>query len=113
MPFISSKVSVPLTKEKEQVLKTRLGQAITCFPGKTESFLMLDFEDNCRLYFRGEAGPAAFIEVKVFGSLERGACEKMTAVVTDLFAAELGIDPARIYVRYEETEHWGWNGANF
>ena len=37
----------------------------------------------------------------------------MTAVVTDIFAAELGIDPARIYVRYEETEHWGWNGANF
>ena len=51
--------------------------------------------------------------MKVFGSLERGACEKMTAVVTDIFAAELGIDPARIYVRYEETEHWGWNGANF
>ena len=113
MPFISSKVSVPLTKEKEQVLKVRLGQAITCFPGKSESFLMLDFEDNCRLYFRGEPGPAAFIEVKVFGSLERSACEKMTAAVTDIFVKELNIERGRIYVRYEETEHWGWNGANF
>ena len=113
MPFISSKVSVPLTDEKEQVLKARLGQAITCFPGKSESFLMLDFEDNCRLYFRGEPGPAAFIEVKVLGALERAHCEKMTAAVTAVFAEELGIDPGRIYVRYEETEHWGWNGSNF
>ena len=25
---------------------------------------------------------------------------------------ELGIDPAQIYVKYEEISHWGWNGRN-
>ena len=26
---------------------------------------------------------------------------------------ELGIKLSNIYVKYEETNHWGWNGSNF
>ena len=53
MPFINSKISTPISIEQEQALKTRLGQAISIVPGKSESWLMLGFEPNYNLYFRG------------------------------------------------------------
>ena len=49
MPFIDSKVSVSLSKEQETELKTRLGQAISLIPGKSESWLMTGFQDNYHL----------------------------------------------------------------
>ena len=37
----------------------------------------------------------------------------MTADLTAILAEELGIAPDRVYVKYEETPYWGWNGSNF
>ncbi len=45
MPFIDSKVSVKITEEQEKELKTRLGQAISLIPGKSENWLMTGFEE--------------------------------------------------------------------
>ena len=45
MPFIDSKITVSLSPEKEENIKQKLGQAISTL-GKTESFLMVGFEDN-------------------------------------------------------------------
>ena len=55
MPFINSKISVKLTEEQEKKIKDRLGKAIALIPGKTESWLMVGFEDDYKLYFKGEA----------------------------------------------------------
>ena len=41
MPFINSKVNVPLTEEVKEALKTKLGQAISLIPGKSENWLMV------------------------------------------------------------------------
>ena len=49
MPFINSKVSVPLTDSEKETLKGKLGQAISLIPGKSESWLMVGFEDNYSL----------------------------------------------------------------
>ena len=54
MPFINSKISTSVSAEQEQALKTRLGQAISIVPGKSENWLMLGFEPNYNLYFRGD-----------------------------------------------------------
>lgn len=54
MPFIGSKVSVKISKEKEEIIKKKLGEAIKLIPGKSETFLMVGFEDNYSLYFGGE-----------------------------------------------------------
>ena len=47
------------------------------------------------------------------GRADAAASERMTARICDLFERKLGISPDRVYVKYEEAEHWGWNGANF
>ena len=54
MPFINSKVNMKTTLEQRQEIKERLGKAISIIPGKSESWLMLNLEDEQAMYFRGE-----------------------------------------------------------
>ena len=46
MPFINSKVNVKTTAEQQRELKERLGKAIATIPGKSESWLMVNLEDE-------------------------------------------------------------------
>ena len=114
MPFIHTKVNRPISKETEQALSRELGQAIALIPGKSENWLMLQFEENCRMYFQGKnENPLAFVTVKLVGSASNAAYENLTAEITRLLSSSLSISPDCIYVQYEETDHWGWNGTNF
>ena len=114
MPFIDSKVSVKITDEQEKELKSRLGQAISVIPGKSESWLMTGFEDGYHLYFRGDnSEPVAFVEVSVYGSANSSAFSKLTGEITKIFGDVLGIAADHIYVKYTPTSDWGWNGSNF
>ena len=114
MPFIGSKVTVKISKEKEEIIKKKLGEAIELIPGKSETFLMIGFEDEYSLYFGGEKlEKGAFIEVKIFGKASKDAYAKLTAAICNIYEEELEIPQNKIYVKYEEIENWGWNGSNF
>ena len=52
MPFIDSKITVSLTPEKEEAIKAKLGEAIQIL-NKSETYLMVGFEDNYDLYMGG------------------------------------------------------------
>ena len=95
MPFIDTKTTVKITDEKRDAIKSLLGKAIELIPGKTEKWLMLSFEDGIKMYFNGDdSADTAYIEVKIFGKV-------------------LSLAPDKIYIKYEECFHWGWNGTNF
>lgn len=114
MPFINTKASVAITEKNEKALKERFAQIITNFPGKSEAWLMLNFEGNCRLYFKGSnEKPSAFIEISLYGRANPASCDRVTAQITQAVSGELSIPADRIYVKYQEIEHWGWNGSNF
>lgn len=114
MPCIQAKVSTPVTPQQEKALKQRFGEAITVFPGKSEAWLMVEIESGCHLYFKGDnSAPCAFVEVKILGTSTRAYFEKMTKEVCAILEEELGIPAGRTYVKYEEVEHWGYNGGNF
>lgn len=114
MPYIRTTVSNELTDEKREAIKTKLGQAIALIPGKSESWLMLSFEDNMKMYFRGdESEDYAYLEVSLFGSASDAAYDRLTAALSEIINEELGIGRENIYIKYEEAEHWGWNGNNF
>ena len=53
MPFIDSKVTVPLTEEKKERIKTKLGQTVSLL-NKSETYLMVGFQDNYDLYMAGK-----------------------------------------------------------
>ncbi len=114
MPFINSKLSTKLPKDKEVVIKEKLGKAIELIPGKSESWLMVAFEPETSLYFRGDNSEAlAFVEVSVFGGENAAAFSKLTGAICTIFEEELGIAPDHVYVKYQAVSNWGWNGENF
>lgn len=114
MPFINSKVTVKLSEEKKEVLKSKLGKAIALIPGKSEQWLMVGFEDEYSLYFRGEAcEKAAFVDIKIFGAASKEAYDALTKEVCAIFEEELGIPGDKLYVTYEEVHNWGYDGMNF
>ena len=53
------------------------------------------------------------VEVSIFGSASDAAYADLTARICKIVAETLHIDASRIYVKYAEIEHWGWNGSNF
>lgn len=114
MPFIGSKVTVKISEEKEEIIKKKLGEAIQLIPGKSETFLMVGFEDEYSLYLGGEKlEKGAFVEIKIFGKANKDDYAKLTGEVCRIYEEELQIPKNKIYVKYEEVENWGWNGSNF
>lgn len=113
MPFIHVKTNRTISRTAEETLTSALGEAVSLL-GKSESWLMLQFEDGCRLAFRGKADrPLAFVNVRLYGNPDADACGRFTARVTALISQTLSIDPDGIYAAYFGTEHWGWQGADF
>lgn len=114
MPYIGTVTSVKINEEKRENIKALLGQAIELIEGKNERFLMLSFTDNTKMYFAGnDDSDTAFVDVKIFGTAKKEEYAALTAEITRIYSKELGLLPARIYVKYEECFNWGWNGANF
>ena len=112
MPYININTNVAVTKPAADAIKSRLGKAIELIPGKSESWLMVGFEPEHALYFRGsDSERIAFVEVSVYGKLNRSACDKLTAAITGILEEELDIQHS--YIKYEETEIWGFDGSNF
>ncbi len=113
MPFINTKVTTEISKEKEAVLKERFGKAMSLI-GKPEAYLMLNFEDNQRMWFAGDnSEDTAFLDVSILHTAPRASYEKLTEALCLIISEELLISPDRIYVKFEETENWGHAGNLF
>ena len=113
MPFIDIKTNVTADKSLKETIKSRMGQAITAIPGKSEGWLMVSVEDKADLWFQGNDSPAAIAEVKVFGTPSPKAMNDLTGRITDTLSELLGVPGDRVYVAYFPTDSWGWNGSNF
>lgn len=75
---------------------------------------MLGFEDNCRLWLRGDdSQPMVYIEAAIWGNEGHLGYDKFTAEVTRIFNDVLGISPDCIYIRYSDIPDWGVDGMNF
>ena len=114
MPYIETKTNVKMTDAQKKELKAVFADAIELIPGKSEEWLMLRFEDGAKMAFRGNArADSAMVEVELLGSATADEYSALTAKITEILGEVLKISPDRVYVKYEEAEHWGWNGANF
>ncbi len=113
MPFINSKISVPVTEEKKEVIKAEFGKMMSLL-GKSETYLMVGIEDNYDLWMGGsKLDKGAYVSVSLFGNAPKQSYEKLTGEICSLFEKELGISGSSVYVTYHPVSDWGWNGANF
>lgn len=113
MPYIHTQISKTLTDEAREALTRDFGEAAELI-GKSEQWLMLRFEDSCRMAFRGKSdGDCCFIGISMYGLPDREQLEALTERVTSRVAERTGVAPENIYIRYLPTDAWGWNGGNF
>ena len=113
MPFIDSKITVPVSAEKKEAIKTKLGKAVSVMH-KPESYLMVGIDDDYDLWFAGKKlEKGAFVSVSVFGDVSPSDSQKMTEAICKILNEELEIPGDKVYVKYLGTDNWGWNGNNF
>ena len=113
MPFIDSKVTVSVTEEQKEKIKSELGKAITTLH-KTETYLMVGIEDDYDLWMAGnKIDKGAYVSVSLFGNASASDYDNMTAKICEIYEQELGIPSNAIYVTYHPIADSGWNGHNF
>ena len=111
MPYIELKTNGKI-KDRE-ALKRDFGRDIAEIPGKSERWLMISVEDGCDMCFARSGKPCAVLSVSIFGGADDGDYERLTQRLTEDVSGATGISPDRIYIKYAEADHWGWNGGNF
>ena len=114
MPFINTITTKEITEEKKAELTKALGEAIALIPGKSESWLMLNFIDSAKIAFRGDGvTDCAMLEVEILGKASAKDYEALTGELCRLTSNILGVPSDRIYVKYSEYDKWGFDGSNF
>ncbi len=113
MPFIDSKVTLKLSNEKKDIIKSKLGKAVSIL-GKGETYLMVGFDDEYDLYFGGnKLEKGAYVSVSLFGNASRDAYNQMTDAICNILEEELDIPGDHVYVTYHGIKDWGFDGGLF
>lgn len=113
MPFIDARFSTPVDAKKEEIIKQKLGKAISLI-GKSEAYLMVQIQGDCNLYFKGNKdADSAYFEVKLLGKSTKANYETLTKALCELASEELNINGNRVYVKFEEVEYWGFDSFMF
>lgn len=114
MPYINTTTTVKISESQETALREALGKAISLIPGKSESWLMLNFRDCARMAFRGDASrDCAMLEVEILGKANVSDLDRLTAELCRIVSETLSVPTDRIYVKYNEIDVWGYDGNNF
>ena len=96
MPFIDSKVTVSVTEEQKEKIKSELGKAITTLH-KTETYLMVGIEDDYDLWMAGnKLDKGAYVSVSLFGNASASDYDNMTAKICEIYEQELEIGRAHV-----------------
>ncbi len=114
MPYINLKTTKILKDDEKSALSREFGKAIECFPGKTERWLMVNIEGGASMWMAGDnSTDCAMLEVSLLGHAGNKAYDDMSAALCSVMENVSGIASSRVYIKYAETEHWGFNGGNF
>lgn len=113
MPFIDSKITVPVSPAMKETIKSELGALIATLH-KSETYLMVGIEDQYDLWLGGKKlEKGAYVAVSLYGNASPDDYDRLTGQICKLYAEKLGIPGNAIYVTYHPVSDWGWNGSNF
>lgn len=114
MPFLKAKINFPLDNEQENILKTEIAQAVCVNFGYSEEYLLAIFEDNQKIYLRGEKiEKIAFIEIEIFGNKTHAGYKIFSHDLTIIFSEILKISPQNIYIKFEDIAAFSSAGNYF
>ena len=113
MPFIDSKVTVKVSDQQKEEIKSEFGKLIATL-NKSETYLMVGIEDSYDLWLGGKKlDKGAYVSVSLYGNAPKASYDKLTGQICELLSDKLGIPGSAVYVTYHPISDWGWNGQNF
>lgn len=113
MPFIEIKTNIDVSDKSVSLIEKILGKDIEILPGKSEKWLMISVNDNQKMCFGGNDEPCLIALVDLYGKCDDKSLNSFTSKVSTFLSSELNIPKERIYVRYQFTDYWGYDGENF
>ena len=114
MPFIRLETSALVTSGDQEDLIRQLSKITADVIGKPENYVMASLSE-AKMTMGGEPGPAAFLEIRSIGGLDKKVNREITKQVSELLKEKLRIPSDRIYVCFSsiEAQNWGWNKSTF
>lgn len=113
MPNMHFYTNMTVSPEAKVEIKKAFAESIALIPGKSEKWLMVIIEDEKSMYLGGSDAPCGLVSIELLGSAEGSVYEKVTEAVTAKLSRLLSLEPDRIYTKYSEYRHWGFNGEHF
>ncbi len=114
MPLLKLHTSVPVFKEKQDVLLSSLSSIIAEKIGKPTRYVMVAIEEG-PVMMSGKSGNAAFVDVRSIGGLTSEVNNAITKGVCRVLKEYLGIPPDRVYIVFSNITagNWGWDNRTF
>lgn len=114
MPLLKLQTTVNLSEDKQQSLLAALSKAVAAAIGKPEQYVMVSL-NPAAMRMSGQAGDAAFVDIRSIGGLSGDVNRKLSKQVCALLNESLGITPERIYLNFTDVDAgcWGFNGSTF
>ena len=114
MPLLKLETTVALSEEKRKSLLASLSKIVAETIGKPEQYVMVAV-GQAAVLMSGDAGDAAFVDIRSIGGLSRDVNRKLSQKTCFLLNEVLGISQNRIYLNFTDVEatNWGWNGSTF
>lgn len=111
MPYIQVSISEKLDDMKIESLKAMLGECIALLPGKSEAVLMVRIDDDQKMYFKGEPGNCAMIEVHLYRESPKEAKKVFAAEVLQSISEMTGVPIDRMFLNFTEYTDWAAGGS--
>jgi phenylpyruvate tautomerase PptA (4-oxalocrotonate tautomerase family) len=114
MPLLKLETTVALNDEKKKALLAELSGIMAQTTGKPEQYVMIT-ASSAAILMSGQAGEAAFVDVRGIGGLTETVNRQLTQKICQLLSQTLGVPPDRIYLNFTDVKagNWGWNGNTF
>lgn len=112
MPVIH--INTNIVVEQPHAFTKLISHEIAIALAKPESYVLVHLHMNQEMCFAGTTDPLAYVELKSLGLTDSNTKE-LSANICDILLAELGIDPARVYIEFSapERQMFGWNSGTF
>lgn len=116
MPLIQIVSSAePPPHEARQRLLAALSHALAARFGKPERWVMTSLLPRAEMTFGGTSEPACYVEVKNIGTMTDDDARHVSADVTAVLTAALGVREDRVYIELTDATGrlWGHAGGTF
>ena len=109
MPLLQLHTNADLPDDRRNELLASLSKTVAETIGKPEEYVMVTIAP-AHMTMSGQAGDAAFVDVRSIGALDGDVCPTLARKISELLRESLGVSPDRVFLNFTDVpaQRWGW-----